>query len=122
MASCSKEVEEPDLVTGEARIYKETGIAFSTASEFTADYVVFKLRHGTGEENEYGQSLSGYNYTKLQEGARTIYQIQAFNDGEEVSFEPYLIDAEGNKKDMESTSVVVVKKNEVVKIWLEKTE
>lgn len=122
IASCSKEDKEPELVTGEAKISNETGISFITASGFDADYVVFKIKSGSSKEKEYGQSLKGYNYTELQVGSKTIYQMHAFKEGEEISFNAYTKDPEGNRKAIKSTSVVVIKDKEVLEIVLEKPE
>ncbi|MDO6516073.1 hypothetical protein [Zobellia uliginosa] len=117
--SCSKDEKEPDLINGEAKISNETGLSFVNSQGFTADHVTFKLRHGTNAEKEYGQSLDTYSYTELEEGPRTIYQIKVFAEGEEIPYSAYTIDAEGHKKEIKSTSIVEIKKNEVFKIFLE---
>lgn len=119
-ASCSKDDREPGLVASEVKSTHETGLSFMASSGFEADHVVFKLRYGAGLEKEYGQSLNGYSYTKLQAGAKTIYQVQVFKDGDEVSFNAYTYDAEGNRQDIEATSIVEIAENKVLKVLLEK--
>ena len=63
------------MTSGEAKVIYETGISFTNSSGFKADYVTFKLRVGNGTAKEHGQSLNGYNYTKLREGSKAIYQM-----------------------------------------------
>lgn len=120
--SCSKDEEETALVSGEAKISTDTGISFANSTGFSADYVTFKLRHGTGSEKEYGQSLNGYSLTELEQGPRTIYQIAVFEDGEPVLFKSYTYDADGNKREVKSTSIVEINDNEVLQIVLENVE
>ncbi|WP_276168709.1 hypothetical protein [Zobellia alginiliquefaciens] len=120
--SCSKDEEETTLVSGEAQISTDTGISFANSTGFSADYVTFKLRHGTGSEKEYGQSLNGYSLTELEQGPRTIYQIAVFEDGEQVSFKSYTYDSEGNKNQVKATSIVEINDNEVLQIILEPGE
>ncbi len=121
-ASCSKDEKEPTLVSGEAKISNDTGISFANSAGFSADYVTFKLRHGTGAEKEYGQSLSNYSITTLEQGPRTIYQMAVLNDGEEVSFKSFTYDEDGNKNEVKSTSVIEIMDNEVLQIVLEDAE
>lgn len=119
IASCSKEQTAPEAIAEETQISNETGISFINSPGFEADNVIFKLKSGTGVEKEYGQSLKGYNYTKLQEGAKTIYQVSVFKDGEKIPFNAYSKEGSGTKKELKSTSVVVLKENQVFEIVLE---
>ncbi|CAM4109977.1 hypothetical protein [Zobellia nedashkovskayae] len=121
-ASCSKDKEEVSLVNGEAKISNDTGISFANSTGFSADYVTFKLRHGTGAEKEYGQSLKTYSLTTLEQGPRTIYQVEAFNDGEQVSFKSFTYNDDGSKNEVKSTSIIEIKANEVLQIVLEDAE
>jgi len=120
--SCSKEETEPEQITSEAKIANETGISFTNASGFDADYLVFQLKSGSSKGQEYGQSLKGYNYTELQAGAKTIFQMNVFKEGKQLSFSAYSKDGEGNRTAIKSTSVVVIKEKQVLEIVLEKPE
>ena len=121
-ASCSKDAEEPSLVSGEAKISNDTGISFANSTGFSADYVTFKLRKGTGAEKEYGQSLSNYSLTSLEQGSITIYQMQVFDNEEEVSFKSYTYDEDGNRREIKSTSIIEINQDEVLQIILESVE
>lgn len=122
LCSCSKEEKEPMLVTGEAHISYETGLSFVNSSGFEADKVVYKLRIGAGSEKEYGQSLDGFNYTKLQAGSRTIYQIQVFKNGEHIPFKAYVNNAESTTREIKATSLIEIKEKEIFQILLEAKE
>ncbi|WP_209401338.1 hypothetical protein [Pseudozobellia sp. WGM2] len=117
--SCSKEKDEITLVTGEAQIKSETGLSFVNSSGFSADFVNYKLRYGTGLEKEYGQSLVGYNHIQLQQGTKTIYQIEVFKDGSKVPFKAYINDDSGNEVEVKSTSIIDIDPDEILEILLD---
>jgi len=120
--SCSKDEEETALVSSEAKISTDTGLSFANSNGFSADYVTFKLRHGIGEEKEYGQNLSNYSVTTLEQGPRTIYQIKAFNDGQEIPFKSFTYGEDGNKNEVKSTSIIEIMDKKVLQIVLEDVE
>lgn len=122
VVSCSKDENTPELIIAESKISKETGISFMNASGFEADRVVFKLKSGSGPEKEYGQSLEGYNITELHAGSKTIYQLYVYKNGAEIPYNAYTIAGEGNQKEINPTSVIVVEDNQVFEIVLEGTD
>ena len=119
LSSCSKEENETELISEESEISNETGISFINASGFDADRVVFKLKSGSGPEKEYGQSLEGYNITSLHAGSKTIYQLYVYKNGAEIPYNAYTKAVEGNQKEINPTSVVVVKDKQIFEIVLE---
>lgn len=119
MVGCAKDEDTLTVVSSEAQISNETGLSFVSSSGFTADYVTYKLRLGTGVEKEYGQSLVGYNYTEMQEGSKTIYQIEVYKDGEPLSFKAYVNNEEGGQTEVKSTSIIDINNEEILKILLD---
>jgi len=121
VVSCSKEENEneTELISGEGEILNETGISFTNASGFEADRVVFKLKSGNGPEKEYGQSLEGYNITALSAGPKTIFQLFVYENGEEIQYNAKTKAPEGNEKEINPTSVIIVKDKHVFEIVLE---
>lgn len=118
LGSCSKDEESLTVVSGEAQISDETGLSFVNSSGFTADYVSYKIRFGTGVEKDFGQSLVGYNYTELQEGSKTIYQIKVYKDGEMLPFKAFINNEEGGQTEVKSTSIIEIQNEKILKILL----
>ena len=119
LVSCSKDEETLTVVSGEAQIANDTGLSFINSSGFSADYVSYKLRIGTGIEKEYGQSLLGYNYNEMQEGSKTIYQIEVYKDGEQIPFKAFINDEGGESTEVSSTSIIEIANEEIFKILLD---